>query len=415
MTISSTPTASEINLELGRAADAPFSIDGAEERALAQVPSGPISFSDFIGKSAVYSPLFVSNNASAWIECTTSVSRDVSKWIMSVWIQLGDFIGGSAPIFMQRSGSVIHGFQPFDNQGYSSYHGGVSEGSTRASTPDNVWAQDILHHILVCYDSSRAPADRIRMYLDDLLLATPSLSFVPTTYSNPVAFLRDPAFPSVDMNALALSELYVNYGESLDLDVEANRRKFITAEGEPVDLGADGSEPTGNQPDFYFGRFMTPADWNNGVNLGSDTSPRTVNGTFIDAVVPPQDDFVYTMTAGAGGSIIGFSTYDFIVGSIAPAQFEGIDVTRVCDTISLDGYVRFSLGSTNLPVDFCTKVEIEGITDPNWSGGRRVFYPALNDLFVPSEVGSTAWFWTFGTRFVNGHQYRVQLSNNPNP
>jgi hypothetical protein len=45
-------SASEINIELGRAADAAFSITGAEERALAGVPTGPISFSDFLGKSS---------------------------------------------------------------------------------------------------------------------------------------------------------------------------------------------------------------------------------------------------------------------------------------------------------------------------------------------------------------------------
>lgn len=43
--------ASDINIELGRAGGAPFDIQGAQERALAQVPSGPISFSNFLGKS----------------------------------------------------------------------------------------------------------------------------------------------------------------------------------------------------------------------------------------------------------------------------------------------------------------------------------------------------------------------------
>lgn len=52
MTIGNSPTASEINVELGRASNAPFDINGTEERALAQVPTGPISFADFIGKSA---------------------------------------------------------------------------------------------------------------------------------------------------------------------------------------------------------------------------------------------------------------------------------------------------------------------------------------------------------------------------
>ena len=46
-------SASQINVELGRAGGAPFSISGAEERALAGVPSGAISFSDFLGKSNI--------------------------------------------------------------------------------------------------------------------------------------------------------------------------------------------------------------------------------------------------------------------------------------------------------------------------------------------------------------------------
>lgn len=44
-------SAQNINVELGRAAGAAFSLGGAAERALAGVPSGAISFSNFYGKS----------------------------------------------------------------------------------------------------------------------------------------------------------------------------------------------------------------------------------------------------------------------------------------------------------------------------------------------------------------------------
>lgn len=47
-----------------------------------------------------------------------------------------------------------------------------------------------------------------------------------------------------------LSELWFGL-EYLDLSVAANRRKFIDAAGKPVDLGADGSTPTGTQPLLY--------------------------------------------------------------------------------------------------------------------------------------------------------------------
>ena len=67
MPISSQPSASEINVELGRASNAPFSINGAEERALAGVPTGPISFNDFIGKSAA--PTYA--DFLAWLDAQT--------------------------------------------------------------------------------------------------------------------------------------------------------------------------------------------------------------------------------------------------------------------------------------------------------------------------------------------------------
>lgn len=58
--------ASDINVELGRAGGAAFSMSGAEERALAGVPSGAISFSDFLGKTSTiadYQGLFTATGS----------------------------------------------------------------------------------------------------------------------------------------------------------------------------------------------------------------------------------------------------------------------------------------------------------------------------------------------------------------
>lgn len=45
-------SANDINLELNRAGTAPFSMNGADERGLAGVASGQISFDDFYGKAS---------------------------------------------------------------------------------------------------------------------------------------------------------------------------------------------------------------------------------------------------------------------------------------------------------------------------------------------------------------------------
>lgn len=44
-------SASMINAELGRDSNARFHINGADERALAEVPTGLVTFADFYGKS----------------------------------------------------------------------------------------------------------------------------------------------------------------------------------------------------------------------------------------------------------------------------------------------------------------------------------------------------------------------------
>lgn len=80
MTLPSVPplSASQINVELGRSANAPFDINRSAERALAQVPSGPISFSDFLGKSAAanytYLGSYSENTGSFTINLGTSFS-----------------------------------------------------------------------------------------------------------------------------------------------------------------------------------------------------------------------------------------------------------------------------------------------------------------------------------------------------
>lgn len=70
--------ASDINVELGRAGTAAFSINGASERALAGVAAGAISFSDFLGKSSQsveYIGYYASNNTTVSIGTASSTRR----------------------------------------------------------------------------------------------------------------------------------------------------------------------------------------------------------------------------------------------------------------------------------------------------------------------------------------------------
>jgi hypothetical protein len=75
-----------------------------------------------------------------------------------------------------------------------------------------------------------------------------------------------------------IADYYYTTQESLDLSVTANRRKFISAALAPVDLGNNGSTPTGTSPDVFFHGPVSTWHTNDGTGGGF-----TVFGTLTAA------------------------------------------------------------------------------------------------------------------------------------
>ena len=91
----------------------------------------------------------------------------------------------------------------------------------------------------------------------------------------------------VDGNTMlngCLYQVYLNIEDFIDFTVESNRRKFFSAEGKPVDLGSDGSAPTGNIPILFL--FGPTVSWH--TNLGSGGG-MTENGELTDCADSPSD------------------------------------------------------------------------------------------------------------------------------
>ncbi len=78
-----------------------------------------------------------------------------------------------------------------------------------------------------------------------------------------------------------LSEIFF-HTSYLDLSVTANRRKFISAGGKPVSLGADGSTPLGVQPLIYMPNGDPASNLGTGGNF-------TVTGSLDVASTSPSD------------------------------------------------------------------------------------------------------------------------------
>ena len=74
----------------------------------------------------------------------------------------------------------------------------------------------------------------------------------------------------------------------LDFSVEANRRKFVSATGKPVDVGTDGSTPTGSAPEIYLSVRPGDAAADFVTNRGTGNN-FTQNGTLTLSGTSPSD------------------------------------------------------------------------------------------------------------------------------
>lgn len=86
----------------------------------------------------------------------------------------------------------------------------------------------------------------------------------------------------------AMAEFYFAPGQSLDLTEATNIEKFRTSDGKPVDLGADGSIPTGTTPLIYLHLDDGEAANNFGINRAG-TGNFTVSGSLATRATSPSD------------------------------------------------------------------------------------------------------------------------------
>lgn len=128
-------SAGMINMELGRSGIAPFNINGAAERALAGRPTGSISLSHFLGKSA-----WDGGRALAW---TAGSSFGAASYITSqINIYSTGIVVGSYSTSTSGAGREIGRWTPSDAADATECRWvRVSGGQPVGGTPEAVWAR----------------------------------------------------------------------------------------------------------------------------------------------------------------------------------------------------------------------------------------------------------------------------------
>jgi hypothetical protein len=169
---------------------------------------------------------------------------------------------------------------------------GLFQFRLRSAAPATLWEIDTTasyttasnpgwHHMLIAAELDGTPVGQI--YIDDSAapftvaeaLATGSIDWTETDY-----FVGSTQVPGSRLNG-DFAEVYIT-DEYLDISIEANRRKFVTGGIKPVDLGGDGSDPTGTAPLIFMSGDTDTWHTNKGSGGGF-----TENGALTDAASSP--------------------------------------------------------------------------------------------------------------------------------
>ncbi len=198
------------------------------------------------------------------------------KGIISFWMQTTNATTYQKTFGSQ--GSLTAG--SWETTGQHRFRATYSNGSynsVRAYTGTGLVA-NTTYHLLLAWDTSTGT---VTQHINDVSNINSAIStgvapdFDSANFS--IGSWADPGYASYFSGKFA--DFYVTLGETLDMTVTANRRKFIDAGLSPVNLGANGSTPTGNQPEVFLGGTKNYTNWQE--NHGS-ASNFTTQGTTTD-------------------------------------------------------------------------------------------------------------------------------------
>lgn len=208
-------------------------------------------------------------------------AADSKLWTFSVWLNLADALVGGVVcsavdgVPNQRTGlTLVPGNDRFNFRGYNSA-GTLIQSLSTSPLPQGRWV-----HVMGSVDLSST--SKRHLYVDDV-----SDLFVIDTYTNDTLDFTMTdwgvgAFPTTGNSKLACSmaDLWFAPGVYLDLSIEANRRKFITAARNPVALGAAGATPTGSSPLIFLSGAIASWHTNKGSGGGFTLTGAVTEGDF---------------------------------------------------------------------------------------------------------------------------------------
>lgn len=237
---------------------------------------------------------------------------DSKKGIISMWV---DFTGGNGTdqiLWQVRNnntdGNALNLYKNTANQivfragtGDAVTYGSITSSATLTSSSG-------LTHIAVAWDFANA---KLQMYINGVQSGTPSsitnanIDIVNSPFHGIGANQYSPMTPNLQAK---VGQVYVNYGEFLDLSISSNLNKFYNS-GLPISLGSCGEVPTGNIPTFFLDGIIITKNHGGGGDLDVTTGSYSVGGTITGASCTNRNGFKTYSVAYVNG-VMGTVTKD---------------------------------------------------------------------------------------------------------
>jgi hypothetical protein len=201
----------------------------------------------------------------------TAPSAGTKSGLISFWIRMG---GGDGNVQQILNAGFFEISRHSDNKIRLLAAGSMDWKSNSTVTANATW-----YHVLASWDLASSLAS---VYLTGSSdgPTSPTLINANIDYSGGFWIVGCNSGGTQRLNA-DLADLWFNPGTYLDLSNSTNRAKFISG-GAPVDLGSDGSTPTGSAP-FLFLKGTT-ASWHTNKGTGGGLG---LTGTLTDSSSNP--------------------------------------------------------------------------------------------------------------------------------
>lgn len=250
-----------------------------------------------------------------------------------------------------------------------------SAGTIILRTTSKPLLRETFNHVLVSVDLAN-PA-RNHLYVND----ADALDVTTTFTNDTIDFTRSnwavgAQVTGADFFDGMLAEFWFEDGLYLDLTIEANRRKFISANGRPVNLGPTGAQVTGTAPILY----LSQSDNNFADNEGTGGN-FTPLGSFAQGVV---SDSAARPNRECNAYIEGKNALSDILRIVAAC---GRAASRISDKV---GVIVERDRSDQSPIALFTQRNSKGLTIrrafPRIPDGLRITFNDEDNDYQPTEI-----------------------------